>query len=116
MRLDTPALRKIELQQNGVHQGFAIAQTSGTQSAHYPHVYGMQPASRMTLRLCGEAGAQVEVLIDSTPAGTLTLQNASTGFTELSLSLQNTSGEHDLTLRLTGKITVDWFRLTAAEC
>lgn len=116
MRLDTPALRKIELQQNGVHQGFAIAQTSGTQCAHYPHVYGMQAASRMTLRLCGEAGAQVEVLIDSTPAGTLTLQNASTDFTELSLSLQNTSGEHDLTLRLTGKITVDWFRLTAAEC
>ena len=45
MEIETPAVRKIELRQDGKHAGFAIAQEEGTHTARYPHVYGMDEAN-----------------------------------------------------------------------
>ena len=111
MAIDAPALRKIELRREGRHAGFAIAQETGTQEARYPHVYGMGENLRMTLRLQGEAGAEVEVLCDGKSAGRLRLTEALPELTEVELPLVHDGGEHELTLRLTGRLVIDWFRL-----
>ena len=111
MAIDAPALRKIELKQDGRHLGFAIAQESGTHAARYPHVYGMWQDMCMTLCLRGEAGATVTVLVDGREAGRLTLEADQPDFAEKTLSLQNDAGEREITLILTGRLALDWFRL-----
>ena len=110
MRMETPGLRKVELKENGKHTGFAIAQEGGVQCVHYPHVYDMGGNCTMTLCLKSAPGAKVEVLVNGQAAGEVTLAG-SESFTEVSLQLTNPAGEHDLTLRLTGGMTIDWFRL-----
>ena len=111
MAIDTPALKKIELKRDGRHLGFAIAQESGTHSARYPHVYGMRKDMELTLCLRGEAGAAVSVLVDGREAGRLALDADQPDFAERTLPLQNEAGEHEITLILTGKLAMDWFRL-----
>ena len=111
MAIDAPALKKIELKRDGRHLGFAIAQESGTHSALYPHVYGMRKDMELTLCLRGEAGAAVSVLADGREAGRLALDADQPDFAERTLPLQNEAGEHEITLILTGKLAMDWFRL-----
>lgn len=111
MQIDAPALKKIELRKDDRHLGFAIAQESGTQLARYPHVYGMRPNMQMTLRLRGEAGAGVSILVDGMEAGRLELEANQQDFMERTASLQNEAGEHEIALTLSGRLTLDWFRL-----
>jgi len=111
MAIVAPALKKIELKRDGRHLGFAIAQESGTHSARYPHVYGMRKDMELTLCLRGEAGAAVSVLVDGREAGRLALDADQPDFAERTLPLQNEAGEHEITLILTGKLAMDWFRL-----
>ena len=111
MEIDAPALRKIELKKDGRHLGFAIAQESGAHFARYPHVYGMRQAMPITLCLRGEAGATVSVLVDGSQAGQLTLAADQPDFAEQTIPLQNDAGEHEITLILTGRLALDWFRL-----
>ena len=111
MEMDTPGLRKTELKRDGKHEGFAIAQEEGTHTARYPHVYGMEENTRMTLRLQGEKEAEVLVLVDGKEAGRLQLDRDTESLTEAALNLCNPAGEHEITLRLTGRMMIDWFRL-----
>lgn len=110
-RIDAPQLFKIELRNEGRHAGFAIAQRSGTHRALYPHVYDMRKGTAMTLRLRGEAGGSVAVLEDARPVGRYCLRQSLADFTEVTLPLENSAGEHDLTLELTGELEIEWFRL-----
>ena len=66
---------------------------------------------RMTLRIRGEAGGTVTVRVDGMEAGRLALSQSHHDFAELTVPLRNNAGEHDITLELTGKIAVYWFRL-----
>ena len=66
----------------------------------------------MTLRLRGEKGAAVEILSDGKPAGLLRLDETLDAMTEKEVPLVNDPGEHEITLRMTGKIAIDSFRLT----
>ena len=111
MEIDAPAVRKVELRRDGQHAGFAVAQEEGVHTACYPHVYGMREDMRMTLCVQGAAGAAVEVLIDGAAAGALQLTETLTDWAEKEISLRNAPGEHDVTLRMTGRVTLDWFRL-----
>ena len=114
LAIDSPALKKIELRENGKHLGFAVAQIDGTHDAFYPHVYGMPENAGMTLFLRGEEGACADVLIDGRIAGGTALTRTLPDFEPVAFPLNNEAGEHDVTLRLTGKIAVDWFRLDPA--
>ena len=106
----TPGLEKIELKSaDGTHQGFAIAQKEGTNEARYPHVYGIRPGSALTLSARGEG--MIEVLADGAPLGMMPI--ASADFAEATLPLGDLAGEHDLTLRLTGRLTLDWLHIGA---
>lgn len=111
MQIDAPALKKIELRNADRHIGFAISQESGTHSVRYPHVYGMRDDMHMTLSICGEAGSRVIVLVDGREAGRLELAQSRPEFAELTAPLQNEAGERCITLELTGRLTLDWFRL-----
>ena len=105
-------LEKIELKlSDGSHAGFAIAQKEGTHEARYPHVYDMKENHTLTVMVKGAQGASIQVLVDGNEAATLTLEKACPTFTPLTLPLQNPAGEHDITLRFTGEITLDWFKL-----
>ena len=105
-------LEKIELKlSDGSHAGFAIAQKEGTHEARYPHVYDMKENHTLTVMVKGAQGASIQVLVDGNEAATLTLEKACPTFTPLTLPLQNPAGEHDIVLRFTGEITLDWFKL-----
>lgn len=104
-------LKKMELKlDDGSHAGFAITQTEGTHAVRYPHVYDLKENATLTFMLKGAAGAKVQVLADGKEAGALQLENDLDTFTPLGLPLQNPAGEHDITLRITGSVTLDWFR------
>ena len=111
MEIDGPDLKKVELKRDGRHLGFAIAQESGAHFVRYPHVYGMRENMRLTLCVRGEAGSTITVLVDGMEAGRLMLSQSHSDFAELTVPLQNKAGEHDITLELTGRIALDWFRL-----
>ena len=111
MQIDAPVLKKIELREADRHIGFAISQESGTHTVRYPHIYGMRDDMHITLCICGEAGSLVKVLVDGHEAGRLALTQSHRGFVELTAPLQNEAGEHCITLELTGRLTLDWFRL-----
>ncbi len=111
MKIDAPYIRKVELKNAGKHTGFAIAQESGKHCACYPHVYGMRENMHMTLCLQGEKGCEVTVLADGKEAGSLKLEQASSEFDEICIPLQNDAGEHEIILQMSGKVTIDWFRL-----
>ena len=111
METDAPHLRKVELRSCGKHEGFAVQQESGTHCAHYPHVYGMSGGMSLQLRLKCGAGSSVEALVDGMPAGSITLDKELPDFDLVAFPLSCGAGEHDITLRLTGALTVDWFRL-----
>lgn len=111
MQIDAPALKKIELRNADRHIGFAISQKSGTHTVRYPHVYGMRDDMHMTVCICGEAGSLVKVLVDGREAGRLELAQSHPDFVELTAPLQNEAGEHCIALELTGRLTLDWFRL-----
>ena len=111
MEIDAPALGKIELKQDGRHLGFAVAQESGVHAMRYPHVYGMRQDMRLTLCLRGEAGAEISVLVDGQEAGRLALEADQPDFAGQTIPLQNEAGEHEITLILTGRLALDWFRL-----
>ena len=104
----TPGLEKIELKTaDGAHEGFAIAQKEGTNEARYPHIYDVAPGSTLTLHARGTG--TIEVLADGESLGEVTVDAAD--FTPHALPLGTLAGEHDVTLRLTGSITLDWFRI-----
>ncbi len=107
MRKDE-GLTKIELREGDRHIGFALRQEGGTNCAHFPHVYDMKADSRLTLRALGEGA--VEVLVDGVPAATAAVHADAS--TDVPVALNNTEGEHDLTLRFTGNITLDKFMLS----
>ena len=77
----------------------------------YPHVYGMRQDMRLTLCLRGEAGAEISVLVDGQEAGRLALEADQPDFAGQTIPLQNEAGEHEITLILTGRLALDWFRL-----
>ncbi|MBP3637457.1 MAG: family 43 glycosylhydrolase [Clostridia bacterium] len=104
-------LKKVELKENGQHAGFAITQEEGTGEAWYPHVYDMTENSRITLHVKGAKGAAIEVLLDGQVAGRTELSADADEFVDLSIPMNNTAGEHDLTLRLAGRVILDWFRI-----
>ena len=110
MRLEK-GLKKVQLKNpDGSHQGFAIAQEAGSHTAAYPHVYGMAENCCITFRAkCGE-NAQIEVLVDGKPAGSTALAKTD-DFACTALPLNNPAGEHEIILRLSGPIVLDWFRL-----
>ena len=110
MAINAPDLKKIELKRAGKHAGFAISQDAGTHTAHYPHVYGLEKNTRMTLCVQGEEGAAIEILMDGKTAGSLRLDQAILDLSEMTIPLSNDAGEQDITLRLTGQVTIDWFR------
>ncbi len=115
MEIDAPQLCKRELKRDGKHAGFAIAQESGTHCARYPHVYGLRGNMRVTLCLKGETGASVEVLEDGKAAGALRLEETLAEYAVLGVPLRNSAGEHDITLRISGRAAVDWFRFGDGE-
>ena len=110
IKIDGPSIRKIEQTGNGKHIGFAVSAGPGTNCAVYPHVYGMEKNMRMTLCLKGDAGSQVSVLIDGNEAGSLTLPDGLCRFEEAAVPLKNAPGEHEIVLRMTGRMVIDWFR------
>lgn len=112
IKIDKPYVRKVELFEDGKHGGFAISQETGTYRAVYPHVYGMQEDMEMTFLMKGEAGSRISVLVDGTEAGSLELPQKLARFEEVSVHLHNDAGEHEITLRMTGCMTIDWFRFT----
>ena len=86
-----------------------------THTARYPHVYGMDENMTMTLCLQGEKGAAIDVLVDGKEAGTLRLEQALFSLSEMHIPLRNEAGEHEITLRMTGRVVIDWFRLDRAH-
>ena len=110
MKIDRPYIRKIELFKNGKHDSFAISQEAGTHSAFYPHVYGMQENMEMTLFMKGEAGSDIAILIDGKDAGSFQLPMTLNDLEMVPVSLRNDPGEHEIILRMTGRMTIDWFR------
>jgi len=110
--MEGPSVRKVELRQDGKHKGFAIAQEKGTHIVRYPHVYNMKDHMRMTFCLQGEKGASIEVLVDGEESGILRLDQDQPTLTEIGIPLTNSAGEHDMMLRMTGSVLIDWFRLT----
>ena len=110
--MEGPSVRKVELRQDGKHLGFAIAQEKGTHTVRYPHVYNMKEDMRITFCLRGEKGASIEVLADGKESGVLRLDRDQPALTEMAIPLANSAGEHDIALRLTGSVLIDWFRLT----
>ncbi len=111
MAIDAPGLRKVERREDGRHIGFAIAQDGGTHCVRYPHVYGMRADMPMTVSLKGEAGTEVTVLVDDSEAGVLRLAGTLTSFAGQTVALRNESGEHDITLRVTGRAEIEAFWL-----
>ena len=110
--MEAPSGCKVELKRDGKHLGFAIAQEKGTHTVRYPHVYNMKEHMRMTFCLQGEKGASIEVLVDGKESGILRLDQDRPTLTEIGIPLANSAGEHDMTLRMTGSLLIDWFRLT----
>ena len=80
----------------------------------YPHVYNMTGDMMMTLRLRGDRDSAVEVIVDGVTAGSLRLGEDKPEFTEMTVSLRNQAGEHEIILRMTGRLAVDWFSLGEA--
>ena len=111
MEIDAPHIRKVELLEGGKHTGFAISQESGTHRAHYPHVYDMRAHMSMTLCLKGTETSSVSVLVDEKETGSLRIDHTMSDFGIITIPLRNPEGEHNITLLLTGKISVDWFSL-----
>lgn len=107
----TPGLQKVELRgPDGAHQGFAVAQADGSGEIRYPHLYSLQPGSTLTLFAKGSPGAAIEVVVDGESLGTVPAD--SPDFSGHTLPLGRLAGEHDLLLRLSGRVTLDWFRIT----
>ena len=101
-------VNKIELKTpDGTHAGFAVAQTEGTSDVSYPHVYDIRTGSTMTLHAKGSG--IIEVLADGKSLGTAAVDSAD--FADVCVPLGDLAGEHDITLRLRGCITLDWFTL-----
>lgn len=69
----------------------------------------------MTLCLQGEKGAAIDVLVDGKEAGSLRLDQALSSLSEMHIPLRNEAGEHEITLRMTGRVVIDWFRLDRAH-
>jgi len=106
-----PGLKKIELKKDGAHEGFALAQEEGVNCASFPHVYDMSENATMSLWAKGKAGAWLEVLVDGNPVGRVELAEDKEEFRLHEMKLINQNGEHDVTLRFGGCITLDWFAL-----
>ena len=101
-------VKKIELKNpDGSHEGFAIAQEEGTHDVAFPHVYNIAANSAMKLHAKG-SGA-IEVLADGKPMGTAAVDAAD--FADVCVDLGGLAGEHDITVRMTGRITLDWFTM-----
>ena len=101
-------VQKIELKNtDGTHAGFAIAQAEGTHDAAFPHVYAIAKGSVMKLHAKGLG--DIEVLADGHSLGSAAVDSAD--FTDVCVPLGDLAGEHDITLRMTGDITIDWFTL-----
>lgn len=105
-----PGLKKIELKKDKAHEGFALAQEEGVNCASFPHVYDMPENATMSLWAKGKAGAWLEVLVDGNPVGKVELAEDE-AFCLHEMKLSNRAGEHDVTLRFGGCITLDWFAL-----
>ena len=73
----------------------------------------MKAHMRMTFCLQGEKGASIEVLVDGEESGILRLDQDQPTLTEIGIMLVNSAGEHDMVLRMTGSVLIDWFSLTA---
>ena len=101
-------VRKVELKnEDGTHAGFAIAQDSGTHDVAFPHVYSIAANSTMTLHARGSGS--IETLADGKSLGIAAVGSAD--FADVQIPLGTLAGEHDITLRLSGQITLDWFAL-----
>ncbi|MBQ7138406.1 MAG: family 43 glycosylhydrolase [Clostridia bacterium] len=101
-------VKKIELKNpDGSHEGFAIAQEEGIHDVAFPHVYNIAANSMMKLHAKGSG--TIEVLADGKSLGTAAVDAAD--FTDVCVDLGSLAGEHDITLRMTGRIALDWFTL-----
>ena len=101
-------VKKIELKDvSGTHAGFAIAQEEGCHDAFFPHVYDIRTGSVMKLHLKGHG--TVEVLADGKSLGMAAVDCED--FADVRIPMGTLAGEHDITLRMTGEITIDWFTL-----
>ncbi len=100
-------LTKIELREGDTHLGFALHQEGGENCARFPHVYDMKADSAMTLTMRGRGA--IDVIVDGEIVGQAAAD--SEGFVPVTLPLRNAEGEHDVTLRFTGCVTLDKFSL-----
>ena len=71
----------------------------------------MAENSSITLHVKGAKGAAIEVVLDGQVAGRTEIPAGSDGFADVMIPLGNAAGEHDLTLRLAGRVILDWFRI-----
>ena len=101
-------VKKIELKHaDGTHAGFGVAQDGGVHDVAFPHVYDIAANSAMSLHAKGSGS--IEVLADGISLGVTNVEAAD--FADVRIPLGILAGEHDITLRLKGKITLDWFSL-----
>lgn len=56
-------------------------------------------------------GAAVEVMADGKAVGSLQLDHALPSLTEMGIFFCCGPGEHEITLHMAGRLTIDWFRL-----
>ena len=61
------------------------------------------------MKLHAKGSGAIEVLADGKSLGTAAVDAAD--FTDVCVDLGSLAGEHDITLRMTGKIALDWFTL-----
>lgn len=103
-----PGLEKIELRQNGAHQGFAVQCRRDSHSLTFPHVYNLTGASGLTLCFQAQQGASITVLADGAPLAEAPLP-PSDGFTCITLPIAPVQDEMTLSFVLSGGLTLDWF-------
>ena len=78
-------------------------------------IVGYSGAGKSTLlRLLNglETPTRGTVLVDGKESGILRLDQDQPTLTEIGIPLTNNAGEHEIMLRMTGSVLIDWFRLT----
>ncbi len=99
-------IQKVELKNpDGSHAGFAVTQQDGTHTVCYPHVYHIMPGSALTLHAKGQG--RIAVLLDGVCQGEAVIDTEE--FADVAVLLHDISGEHDMTLRMTGCVTLEYF-------
>lgn len=106
------SLKKIELHEDGKHTGFAVRCAGGSGTLSFPHVYDLTGRDQLTICAKAAPGASVSVLAYGKPIAEFSL-NSPDAFACTTLPVAFDSDEQEITFRLNGDITLDWFRIHA---